>query len=159
MKKINKILATIFGLIYICLIIFFFKKCLETGDKSSNSSLYVARFVQSILNNLFGQHIELDDQFLHIIRKLIGHFGFNLVLGITSIIFYINLCIKKLYTILLHYGVGFLIAFISEFLLEGITSGRSASFNDVLIDYAGFLSISTIIVLTYYMKKMPVNEG
>ncbi len=156
MKKSKILIIIISGILYIGLMIFFTTKCLETGEQSSESSGKVATLIQKVLNTLFNANIEINDNYLRIIRKLIGHFGFFVVLGITSIVFYLNLPFKLNIRIILHYVIAFLFAFTTEFLLEGNTDGRTASMNDVFIDYSGFISISTIILLIYLynVKKM-----
>ncbi len=152
MKKSKIIVLVIFGILYIAMLAFFTKMCLETGEKSTESSNTVAKIVQSVLNTLFNAHIELTDNYLRLIRKLIGHFGYFACLGIVSIIFYLNMPIKLNIRIVLHYVIALLFAFITEFLLEGSTDGRSASINDVLIDYSGFILISTIILIIYLIN-------
>ncbi len=152
MKKSKIIVLVIFGILYIAMLAFFTKMCLETGEKSTESSNTVAKIVQSVLNTVFNAHIELTDNYLRLIRKLIGHFGYFACLGIVSIIFYLNMPIKLNIRIILHYVIALLFAFTTEFLLEGSTDGRSASINDVLIDYSGFILISTIILIIYLIN-------
>ena len=158
LKKSNIIALIISGILYVSLLIFFTIMCLQTGSESSQSSNRVAKLVQSILNTLFNAHIELTDTYLTVIRKLIGHFGYFLVLGITSIIFYLNLPIKLSLRISLHYIVALIFAFFSEFALEGSTSGRSASIKDVCIDYSGFIFVSTIILIIYLLNVKKLQK-
>jgi VanZ family protein len=153
MNQKNKILACVFGILYLILIIYFIKKSFENGETSTESSEAVANIIKNVLNKLFNANIEMTDNYLCIIRKLVGHFGFNVVLGVVSTLFYINLCLDKKITLLLHYIIGFVVAFSSEFLCEAFTSGRSASFYDVLIDYSGFILISTILFIIFFVKK------
>ena len=62
----------------------------------------------------------------------------------------------------MHYVAGIGFAFISEFLLEGNTSGRTASIGDVMLDSGGFISISSILVIVYliiyFVKKKRGNN-
>lgn len=159
MNNKKHIKTLIFGTLYVLLILFFSYKCLETGTKSSESSNFVGTIIKNILNTLFNTHIEMTDSYTRLIRKLIGHFGFFLVLGSISIIFYLCLHRSLSFTLIYHYGIGLLFAFVSEFYFEALTDGRSASIKDVLIDYSGFISLSTIILLAYFfIKRRKKNE-
>lgn len=84
------------------------------------------------------------------IRKLFGHFGAFYVLGslaaLTALLFD-NGSIKRriLFGVLLFVG-GFLFAGLTEILqLPIFTTGRGASFGDVLIDYMGFFPAAAIL--------------
>ena len=158
MKKSKLLILVISGILYIGLMVFFTMKCLETGEESTESSNTVAKIVQHVLNTLFNAHIELTDNYLRLIRKLIGHFGYFACLGIVSIIFYLNLPIKLNLRIILHYIIALAFAFSTEFLLEGSTDGRSASINDVLIDYSGFILISSIILVIYIINVKRIKK-
>lgn len=150
MKYKKYILTIIFGLIYVSLMAFFTYKCLEDGNKSLQSSNKVAEVIKDVANDVFDANIKMEDSYITLIRKLVGHFGFFLVLGCSSILFYLSLRRGTIVTLMYHYIVGFMFALLSEFCFEGNTSGRTASFKDVMIDYSGFILISTIIVLVYY---------
>ncbi len=146
MKK--KIINIIFLIIYISLITIFFVKSGENSTNSSNSS----EIVVNIISNVF--HVEKNDNLRLIVRKLLGHFLYNGLIGISSIIFYLTFNHFKFRTkIMIHYIVGFFVAFISEFVFELNASGRNATFNDVLIDYSGFILFSTIILIIYIIKN------
>ncbi len=99
----------------------------------------------------------MTDKYLTFIRKLIGHFLYFLILGSVSIIFYLTFNFKI--RVLIHYIVGFVFALISEFLFEGFTSGRNASFKDVMIDYSGFILLSTIILIIYKIHNKKEIES
>ena len=156
----RKIFTSIFFVIYIFMISFFIYKCLENGTKSTESSNKVVDIVVDITENITNKPVVVDDNFKTMIRKLIGHFGYFLVLGTVSIIFYLLLEIKKYpwIKIVLHYSIGILLAFISEFVLEANTSGRGASIQDVGIDIGGFVLLSTIILLIYLLIKYKKNK-
>ncbi len=141
----------VFGIIYILLILFFTYKCFETGDDSSSSSYKVAKFIKNVLGHV-GIDIKMTDGYITLIRKLIGHFTYFLILGIISIIFYLTFNPYKI-MIAIHYCVGFIFAFASEFLFEGNTVGRNASFKDVIIDFSGFILGSSVIVIFYLIHK------
>lgn len=135
-------------ILYIALIIFFTIKCFENGDTSTSTSRSVAKIIKNILNTIFRTNIEMTDGYLKIIRKLIGHFLYFLVLGVVSLIFYLTFERRNL-NIIIHYTIGLLFALTSEFIFEANTSGRNASFNDVIIDYIGFISLSSIMLVIY----------
>ena len=145
MKK--RVVNIIFLVIYILLIIWFIFKSLEDGEESSSTSEKVVDIISNIVN------LEKTDNLRTVVRKLIGHFGYFLLLGITSSLFYLTLSFGKLkYRIIIHYSIGLLLAIFSEFVLEANTNGRTASGLDVIIDYSGFILLSTIII-TIYLKK------
>ncbi len=135
--------------LYIALIIFFTIKCFENGDTSTSTSRSVAKIIKNILNTIFRTNIEMTDGYLKIIRKLIGHFLYFLVLGVVSLIFYLTFEKRRNLNIIIHYTIGLLFALASEFIFEANTSGRNASFNDVIIDYMGFISLSSIMLIIY----------
>ena len=54
---------------------------------------------------------------------------------------------------MIHFGVGFIFALATEFIAEAATSGRNASFVDVLIDSAGLLTFSGIYIIIYLLIK------
>jgi VanZ family protein len=146
MKK--KIINIIFLIIYVSLITIFFVKSSENGSNSSNSS----EIVVNIISNIF--HVEKNDNLRLIVRKLIGHFLYNGLIGISSILFYLTFNPFKFRTkVIIHYIIGFIVALISEYVFELNASGRNATFSDVLIDYSGFILFSTIIVIIYIIKN------
>ncbi len=162
MKFRKYILSVLLGLIYVSMMGFFTYKCLETGNKSAESSNRVAEVVKDVTNEVFNTNIELTESYTTLIRKLIGHFGYFVCLGIVSILFYASLKKNKIFTITTHYAVGLLFAFFSEFCLEGLTEGRSASFKDVMMDFSGFITISSIMIIVYfivlYRKKAKIEK-
>ncbi|MCR5786577.1 MAG: VanZ family protein [Acholeplasmatales bacterium] len=155
MKK--KIYTIIFALIYIALYIFFILKSAETGEESTGSSMIVAKMIRNVLNSLFNTHIEIDDHFLNLVRKLIGHFGFFVVFGIVSIILFILIhslgIIKNAVLVgIYHYIGGLSLAIISEFVCQALTTNRGPSYKDVMIDYSGYIIISSIIYIVFIVK-------
>ena len=145
----KRIINILFFMLYCGLILVFLLASGQDGNKSGHTS----EIVVNIISNIFS--IEKTDNLRLLVRKLVGHFGFNVILGIVSIIFYLTLDLIKNLKIkyIMHYLIGFLEAFISEFLVERNTSGRSASFIDVLIDFSGFILISTIILIIFNIKN------
>ena len=153
MSKKNFLFTFIFGALYIFLMLFFAHKCLETGTQSTQSSNNVAEVIKDVSNEVFNTDIQMTDSYTTLIRKLVGHFGFFLVLGTTSFLFYMSLKRGLTVKLMYHYIIGFLFALVSEFCLEGSTNGRSASFKDVLIDYSGFIALSSILLIIYFVVR------
>jgi len=139
---------------YIALIAGFCYMCLQTGGESSNTSQKVAEGVASAQEAITGKSVVVDDDYITIIRKALGHFGFFLIFGIVSAMLYLSLyTLKPFYRVSIHYVSGIELALISEFILEASSDGRGPSFKDVLIDCGGFIAISTIIILVWGIIK------
>ena len=118
------------------------------GEKEEISvTIYVKR--QELITDL--------SAFFYKVRKAIGHFGAFLVLGIFSTFTYMLYLKNKkwIFSIPLNFVAGFLLALLTE-IIQTYIPGRYGSFNDVLIDYSGFISsaiILTIVTLVYYYIK------
>lgn len=156
-KTLYKVHQVVLFIIYISLIIFFILKCLENGEESLESSKAISNIIAKIINNIKGyEYIDrTNPDYLNFIRKFIGHYGYFTVLGAISILFYLSFrnLIKDYILIFIHYFIGFIFAIISEFLLEGLSSNRGASWVDVGIDSLGFVTLSIIIIGIYYLIK------
>lgn len=153
MKK--RIYQIILLIIYISLLVFFTIESLKDGNSTMESSNRISFLVRDIIKFFTGINIEIDDNFNYIIRKFIGHFSYFCVLGIVSSLLYFsfNNCKNYYKLAIIHFSSGFIFAFITEFIFELFTSGRSASFKDVMIDFLGFIFISPIIFYyTFYTK-------
>lgn len=157
MKK-NIVLFRIYQVVllalYIFLMVFFIVKCLENGEKSTESSQVVVDVSAEVINTVRPSNPVNPESpsFQTMIRKLIGHYGFFTLLGLVSTLLYLSLPKPKHYIrIAISYVVGFSFAIISEFLLEGNTSGRGPSWSDVGIDSLGFITLSIIVVAIYYI--------
>lgn len=149
----KKIYQIILGILYISLIVFFSYSCLQNGDSSGNFSVQVSKGIANVLNSIFKTSYVVDDNFVHLVRKLIGHYGYFVLLGIVSSLFYYSFnnlgLVKK---IIINFLSALVFALISEFIFQLITSGRAASIIDVLIDYSGFIT-SAIIISTIYIVR------
>lgn len=153
MKK--RIYQIILLIIYISLLVFFTIESLKDGNRTMESSNRISFLVRDIIKFFTGINIEIDDNFNYIIRKFIGHFSYFCVLGIVSSLLYFSFNNGKNYykLAIIHFSSGFIFAFFTEFIFELFTSGRSASFKDVMIDFLGFIFISPIIFYyTFYTK-------
>lgn len=101
--------------------------------------------------------------FFYKVRKGIGHFGAFLVLGIFSTFTYMLYLRKKkwLIAVPLNFVAGFALAGITE-IIQLYVPGRYGSFNDVMIDFSGFLCsailLTIIILLHFYIKHKKGKE-
>ena len=101
--------------------------------------------------------------FATMIRKLFGHFGAFLLLGLlaagTAISFDGGSWKRRLFFLILFLVIGFLIAGLTEILqLDIFTSGRGASFRDVGIDYFGFAPAFTAVYGAYLFVKFLLSR-
>lgn len=125
---------------------------LQKGDDSSGLSDNISKFVINIIN-IFNKDIKQTDKFNHYVRKIIGHYGFFTILGIVSVFFFLTITkIKVKYRFTIHFITGLLYAIFTEFVLQNITSNRTPAIKDVFIDYAGFLTLSSVVLIIYLIK-------
>jgi VanZ family protein len=137
---------------------FYIVKSLENGQDSLSSSTSVAKGVAKIDEVITGKTVKVDDNFRHLIRKYIGHYGYFVLFGIISILLYLSLPKLKHYIkIIINYSIGFIFAFMTEFLFQLNAKDRNPSFLDVMIDFGGFVTLSSFIVLFYYIKRDSIN--
>lgn len=142
-------------ILYISLIIFFSYESLKDGSSSSESSSKISLMISSFIELLTGQDFIITDSFDYLVRKLIGHFSYFCVLGIVSSLLYFSFAnnLKKLNIFsIIHFSSGFIFAFITEYLFQQIAIGRNPSFKDVIIDFSGFIFISSFIFLILFFK-------
>lgn len=139
---------------YIALIMFFSYMSMQTGTESSGVSQTVADSVASVEEKVTGKPVVVDDNYILVIRKIFGHGGFFALFGIVSSLLFLSLYTINIYLrTSIHYVSGILYAFISEFILEASTVGRTPSFSDVALDSVAFVSLSTIIIIIYFIIK------
>lgn len=100
------------------------------------------------------------ENFYYVVRKMVGHFGAFLVLGIFGSLSYYILFKKnlkdKLGAFVVSLIAGFAVAGITEILqLPYFTEGRYCSFNDVLLDFEGYcvstIPIFAIIIILHFI--------
>ena len=157
-SKLYIIHQVVLGVIYIAMIVFFIFKCLETGSESIESSRRVSDSIAEVINHTIGEGT-IDKEsvsFQTFIRKFIGHYSYFVFFGFISTFLYLSFRkrFKAIILISISFTIAFLFAFISEFCLEGVTSGRGASINDVFIDFSGFCTSGLVIVLIYYIRYL-----
>jgi len=144
---------------YIALIFLFCYMCLQSGGDSSNTSKVIAEGIADAQETITGKEVVVDDEYIMITRKILGHFGYFMVLGIVSALLYLSLyTLKPFYRISIHYVSGIFFALVSEFMLEASADGRAPSFKDVLIDSLGFISLSTFIVIIWATRRQNNNQ-
>ena len=128
--------------------------CLQSGGDSSNTSKVIAEGIADAQETITGKEVVVDDEYIMITRKILGHFGYFMVLGIVSALLYLSLyTLKPFYRISIHYVSGIFFALVSEFMLEASADGRAPSFTDALIDSIGFISLSTFIVIIWAIRR------
>lgn len=91
--------------------------------------------------------------FRYMIRKGIGHFGAFLVLAVfgafIAIMFFKRKWIFGIISLILGFGIAGLTEYIQTFV-----PGRSGLFKDVMIDYAGYLSGTIIVLGVFYIISL-----
>lgn len=102
--------------------------------------------------------IQSTAEFFAFIRKLVGHFGAFLVLGIFSTVTYFMFFRKKLFPVgvAINYSTSFGFAALTEY-IQTKTPGRAGLFSDVLIDYYGFLTSATLITLSIILIFLSIK--
>ena len=149
-QKIYLIFNIVFLVLYVSWTIFLVLSASMNAEASTKQSNSVTTVVVETINDIAGKEvIKNNDNTKQIIRKLIGHFGGFLILGIFSSLTYFMAIRKRIYLpIIINYVSGFLIAMLTEF-IQLFSNGRSGEFKDVMIDYGGFLISSPIIMVIF----------
>ena len=101
-------------------------------------------------------YIKNVTDFIYKVRKGLGHFSAFLILGIVStftwLLFFRGK--KLLFSIPLNYITGFIIACLTE-LIQVYVPGRCGLFDDVILDYNGFIvssSILTVLIIIHQIR-------
>ena len=148
--------GTIYGLLLIGYIILSFL----TGKSSSQVSSSVSQVVIDVTPGAGSKTVSQSDTTTQMfMRKLIGHFGYFFILSASSFLFYFGLRgLKNKWKYLIHIvsGIGF--AIITEYVIQNIISTRTASFNDVLIDSTGFITMTLVFLLIVYSTKLILED-
>ncbi len=147
MKKIirNFIFITTF-LIYIFLIFYSFYHSLKNGESSSNDSQKFSNFIKNTFS-VFNFNQINNDVFNIIVRKLFGHFGLFLLIGIFGLISYFLIFAKIKLSIIVNLIIGFIVSVLAE-ILQLFTTGRNYSFTDIIINFLGVL-LGTLFALSF----------
>ena len=96
-------------------------------------------------------------EFFGKVRKMLGHFGAFLVLGIFSTFTYLLYFTKKkwYWSVPLNFVQGFGLAALTEY-IQTFVKGRWGCWSDVVLDTSGFMCSAltlTIIILAIYLIK------
>ena len=101
-------------------------------------------------------YIKNVTDFIYKVRKGLGHFSAFLILGIVStftwLLFFRGK--KLLFSVPLNYITGFIIACVTE-LIQVYVPGRCGLFDDVILDFNGFLvssSILTVLIIIHQIR-------
>ena len=128
-----------------------------SGSDSSSQSGWVAEIIAKIF------HITPDENFHHIVRKLVGHFSLYVVNGVlTTLAVYYSLIYKSAYKInlylIIYLVLGAILASISE-LVQLLAQNRGPAFEDILINFSGFfLGGGVVFLITFFVNKKRMNE-
>lgn len=174
MKK-SKILSIIFIVIYLALLVYFVIMGLEDNQKSTETSGVVVEVVTEVIETVTPPDYVVNKEKVSLLtRKIVGHFGYNVLMGIFLLLACVCFFIVKIdynkylkYLIkcfLLTLVITFSIAIISE-LIQLIPSGRSCEVKDMLIDFSGGVlglilsSLGFLIYCKNKIKKESVKDG
>ena len=126
------------------------------GEGSAAQSVGLTQaFIDFIASFDSNSPIVLNPELTHtVIRKLVGHFGLFGVTGVFTILAMLfteeGIEKRKIQTIVLSLPFGFSVALFSE-LEQLFTPGRFFTFNDVLIDFSGYILLGGITFLIFYL--------
>lgn len=146
MKKLEAYQKILF-IIYMILIIFFIVLSLESADDSTNSSSIISDFI----SNLF--RVPNTDKFQSLIRKLVGHFSYFMLIGFVSTPLYLTFKKDIKINILLNYLSIIIYILLTEFLFQKLASNRNPSIYDCLIDILGFFISSILFYIFFFIIK------
>ncbi len=146
---VNKKAGFVFLALTLLATIFIFSNSLKVGTESAKQSGFFADILENALDS-FGFHPEYDT-ISFIIRKG-AHFTEYLILSALaglSIYFFARNGLYVFFAPLYAFGV----AVCDEFIVQGMTEGRSPQWKDVFIDFSGALTAALIIYLIFRFKK------
>lgn len=130
--------------------------CLDASN-STNASKGIVDVTENIINTIAPGSINSSnhDSFVTFVRKAFGHFGLFFVSGIlTSLDVYLlfNPCKWSKYWILISISLGFglLMGILTETIQLSVP-GRSGEFTDVLIDFGGYVTGFSIVLLILFL--------
>lgn len=159
--KKQKIIKYTLLSIYILLVIVFYIFTLSSGAKSAKESSFVTDVLLWFLRLITFRKVEFDYDVLHrITRKLVGHYGYNLLLGLMGTITIYSFKGLGKITLIICGALGLFIAVSGE-LLQFIPANRGPSFVDMLINFAGEVTgilLSVLIILVIERRKKTISE-
>ena len=147
-----RILQLVLLALYIGLIVFYTLKSLENGTQSTETSNKVADITADVITTVAQKPVVKTEDFKSFVRKFIGHYSFFVTLGTVSVFLYLTFkSLKSPYRFLIHFSTGFIYAIMTEFWFQKVTVKRGPSWNDVGLDYLGFITISIFVMMIYYI--------
>ena len=152
MKKLKYVVL----LVYLALVGVFFYFTLRSGEESARESSFVTDIFLKILRFVTYKRIEFDyDIIHHITRKLVGHYGYNVLIGIFGFLtIYLfkkqhgNICL------VISIVLGVIIAISGE-LLQYIPMNRGPSYIDALFNFLGELTGILFVYVLTIKKSIP----
>lgn len=148
----------ILGIYFLSLGVFIFFS-LQSGDNSSEQSSFITDIFYKVIKFICGDKIEINYDTLHsIIRKLIGHFGYCVFMGILLSISLNLLIYNGKIRLVIIVSSCLLVSIFSEF-LELIPESRGCSVIDMGIDSLGHLLGIGIIYLILFLKKRKKSKN
>ncbi len=129
---------------------------LQSADKSNAVSDTIANVINNVSEAITNQpKITNLEEFRALIRKLVGHYGAFLIMGIfaalTGMMYYKRdkwfiFWIKALIIVVF----GFLYAGLTE-IIQAFTPGRYGVMTDVFIDFSGYMTSVGIVLIIYFI--------
>lgn len=160
-NKASKIYSIIMLIIYILSLILYMFLCYQSGKESSELSKGVSSGVSGIGSAISGTDVTVITPNVNsFVRKLLGHFGYFLMIGFISYLFYLSIPkYKKIFRYLFHFVIGISFAFMTEFVFEKLALGRGPQIKDVFIDSMGFISSTLVLMFAYYTTKYVLQNA
>lgn len=152
-KKHARIIHVISICFYLLLVLAYTILSLQNGEKSSNTSSSVAHAVADAQETITGKNVIVTQKYELNVRKIVGHYGFFLLIGLFSAFSYMMSPLKKNISAIIHFLTGLFFALITEFWFQASSQGRSPALKDVIIDYSGFLTFSVLIVTAFIITQ------
>ncbi len=145
--------------VYLILVGIFYFFTLRSGIKSEKESSLVTDVFISILRFFTFHKVEFDYEVMHhLTRKLVGHFGYNLIIGLAG--YFMMYSFKGLgkITLIISIILGLFVAYSSE-LMQYIPASRGPSFLDGTINFSGELcGIFIMLVIIYALKRRRMRQ-
>ena len=158
-KKQTDITKWIFLGIYLILVGIYYFLTLRNSEDSTKDSSIIANILMWILKVITLQKVEFNYEIIHhITRKLVGHYGYNLILGLFGFLAIYNVKSIGNNALIINLLIGLFIAATSE-LLQFIPANRAPSYVDILINYMGEVTgILLVYVIVLYKSLKKTNQ-
>ena len=158
MDKNKKIIKYITLSLYILLVAIFYFFTLRNGNESTKDSSIVTDIFLSVLKFFTFGKVEFDYESIHhITRKLVGHYGYNLLIGIVSLIMIYNFRGIGKISLLICLFLGLFVGISGES-LQYIPASRGPSFVDAMINFGGEVSGILISLFILFIKNKKKKE-